>query len=428
MAMRLPTKTMELEGAMSRDDSISAQAIRVARPEWAGIVTASEAIGLEPDELLHAGPRLRDPTDPPAVLLSSAVVTLVHEGRAADLGAAERLVRTGAVCLVPAQERGCALPLAFVASASTPMCVVTDAGLGGSQRFAPLTTLRGFDTRMGTRDEGLFARMSWRDTVIAPSLQEVLAAYGPLPLLPLANAGLAAGDDLHSRTTAANSALSAWLWGTGAANLSDDVEATPLFFLTLWMAACSLVLGSAERVEGSTLISRAGGNGESFGIALAGAPGQWLTIEADPPRGRMAQRAHDGVEVCGAIGDSAIVDMLGFGGQRLSWAPEPRQALEGFLPEALEGRAEQLLETLHPLISPPWRVGIDVQRLEHLRLAPIVLLSMLARDGMTGFVGRGVYLPPLELFTDALEALRTRPAEIPSPHPVDSGDKQSLHG
>ena len=392
---------------MSRITSI--ESFLAVRPAWVGVATAGDVLGMGPRELLHAGPPLRDPTNPPPVLVSSAAVACVYDGWSDDFDQAEALIRDSRVTFSPAQERGCALPLAFVASASTPLCVVQDANDGATLRYAPLSMLRGADSRMGGRDQSILSRMAQRDTVTAPTLRAVLAERGPLPLWPIAAKGLAAGDDLHGRTAAANSDLACWLRDRKALALAADVEASPMFFLTVWMAACSLMLSTVEGTQGSTLVTRAGGNGECFGIALAGAPDLWVTTAAEPPKGHLQPAAPDGAVVCGAIGDSAIIDMFGLGGQRLALAPEPREAFRGFVPVELKGVAEGLLTISHPMISPPWPVGLDAQLVQAHRQAPLVALSMIAADGRTGFLGRGVYQPPVSLFASAVEAM-PRPA------------------
>ena len=380
------------------------ECVQAAQPQWTSIETAASVLGLTGHELLHAGPPLHDPCNPPRVLLSSAAVTIVHEGWAADLDAAEALVRDGEVTLMPAQPRGCVVPLAFVVAPSTPLCVVDDASGTAAPRHAPLSTLRGFDTRMGNRDAGLPARLAQRDATLVPALQRLLDAHGPWPLLPFAAEGLRAGDDLHSRTTAANLALAGHLRSIGAASLADDLEASPLFFLTLWMAACALMLGAAEGDGASSLVTRAGGNGERFGIALAAAPDRWVCVDAEAPQGALVATAKGAVGISAAIGDSAVIDMLGFGGQRLAHAPEPRRAFAGFLPESLDGIAEKLLVAPHPAIDPAWPVGLDAQRVVNQQQAPFVALAMLANDGRGGFAGRGIYRPPVTLFEQALAA------------------------
>lgn len=371
------------------------------RPRLLGVVPAGQALRLSPMELLHAGPPLRDPRHPPPVLLSSAVVTCVHEGWARSADEAEHLVLGGEVKLSPAQSRGCVVPLACVVSAGTPLFAVGDGH--GSIVHAPVSAVRGTDTRMGSRDAGLAHRLSARDRCLAPAWQAVLAAHGPLDLLPLAARGLAGGDDLHARTAAANAALVVWLRQQGVGELADDVQATPLFFLTLWMAACALMLRAAEGGEQPSLVTRAGGNGEHFGIALAGAPSAWVCVDATPPSGRRLAAALQDQALCGAIGDSAVVDMLGCGGQALGGAPEPLQAFEGVLPEDHADLADRLLCGFHPLLGR--RVALDARRVVAQQAAPLVALAMLAADGRSGLAGRGLYRPPIALFERALNGL-----------------------
>lgn len=364
------------------------------------VEAAGTALGLQPMELLHAGPPLRDPCSPPPVLMSSAVVTSLHEGWAIDAEQAEAMVRAGKITFAPAQASGCVVPLAFVVSASTPLFVVGDDR--GLRMHAPVSTVRGSDTRMGYRDAGLAARLLLRDQRIAPAWNDTLAHHGPLPLLPLAARGLKEGDDLHSRTAAANAALSAWLREQSRGELADDIEATPLFFLTLWMAACALMLRAVESGDQPSLVTRAGGNGERFAIALAGTPERWTCVDAIAPAGRILGNVAGDAVLCGAIGDSAVIDMLGCGGMALAGATEPIQAFAGFLPEGYETFPSHLLCGHHPGLER--LVALDAKRVVEHEKAPLVALAMLTADGHGGFAGRGLYRPPVSLFMKALES------------------------
>jgi hypothetical protein len=368
-----------------------------ARPQLLRVATAGEALGLGGRELLHAGPPLADPCDPPPVLLSSAVMTALHEGWAGSAEDAEAQVRRGRLRLSPAQSRGCVVPLAAVVSATTPLFAVGEAG--GPVVLAPVSTLGGPDTRMGMRDPALLPRLRERDAQQAPVWRRLLAAHGPLPLLPLAAQGLAHGDDLHSRTSAANEALAGWAASCGEPALAQALTATPLFFLTLWMAASAAVLRAAEPGGAPTLVTRGGGNGERFAIALAADPERWTTTAAEPPQGRRLDTAGDAV-VCGAIGDSAVIDLLGCGGLALAGAPEPLQAFDGHLPADHATLAEALLAAPHPLLQRP--VALDAARVVATGRPPLVALAMLGADGRRGFVGRGLYRPPLSLFAQAV--------------------------
>jgi hypothetical protein len=373
------------------------------RPQLRRIVSAERAIGLRPGELLHAGPALHDPRRPTPVLRSSAVMTALHEGWARNEAEAEDLIARGGVILSPAQERDCVVPLAFVVSSGTPLLQVEDgAQPSRAPIHAPVSVPRGTDTRMGHRDPALPDRLAARDTRTAPALEACLAG-GPLNLLPLAAHGLASGDDLHSRTAAANVALAAELRRRGAAaGLAEDIEATPLFFLTAWMAGCALMLRALEGGPAPWLVTRGGGNGEHFGIALAGAPHRWTCVDAQAPDGPLVEGVSSATRRCGAIGDSAVIDLFGCGGQALGGAPEPLQAFAGFLPETHEEFAAGLLCAEHPQLLR--RAGLDARRVAQSGTAPLVMLAMLAQDGRRGFIGRGVYRPPAALFEQALAA------------------------
>ena len=372
------------------------------RPEVVGVEVARDALGLRERELLHAGPAFTDSRHPPAAIASSVVMTCLHEGWARDEAEAESLLHAGALTLVPAQSRNCVTPLACIVSPSTPLFLVRDAGGVGPTVHAPVSVVRGADTRMGTRDGGLISRLQDRDRVTAPSWEVLLQRTGPLDLWSPAVQGLGLGDDLHSRTAAANEALAASIRERGDPDLAAAVTATPLFFLTLWMAACACILRAAEGRDMPTLVTRAGGNGERFAIALAGAPERWIDCVATPPRGPFIPSAPPNAGVLGAVGDSAVIDMLGLGGQRIAHAPEPFELVRSQLELDHDERARRLLLAEHPALPQRWPIGVDAKRVLSQSCVPFVMLAMVAADGRTGFLGRGGYRPPLELFEEAV--------------------------
>jgi hypothetical protein len=373
-------------------------AVMQARPVLAGVGTAAQALRLGRRELLHAGPPLADSRSPPPALLSSAVLTILYEGWASTLDEAQRLVTSGEVVLRPAQTHGCVTPLAFVVSPSTPLFRVES---GAAVMHSPVPTVGGFDTRMGNRDPRILERLGQRDSVLAPESDRFLASSGPLDLMEIAAQAMHEGDDLHSRTTTATRLVAA-LMREAAPQLADLVQSNPLFFLTLWMAAtaCALRAGEGADAQDPTLVTRAGGNGESFGICLARLPGEWFCVPAAAPRGHIPASAGLG-QVCPAIGDSAVIDIFGCGGQALAGAPEPLQALEGHVSTDQAALAEQLLCAFHPVLQR--RVGLDAARVVEMQRSPLVAIAMLGADGGTGFVGRGVYRPPVELFQRAMQ-------------------------
>lgn len=373
------------------------QRMLAVHPRLRRVQSAGAALGLPAGQLLHAGPPLADPRHPPPVLLSSAVMAILHEGWARSEAQAEAMVRSGELVLAPAQPRGCVTPLACVVSSGMPLFEVE---AGGRALYAPVSTVRGPDTRMGSRDLALLDRLQARDARVVPAWQRALTLGGPLDLLPLAGHGLARGDDLHSRTASANALLALWLRACDEQEAAAEVEATPLFFLTLWMAASAQILRAAEGADLPTLVTRAGGNGERFGVALAARPDHWTCVEAAPPQGRRLAGPPD-APGCPAIGDSAVIDLLGCGGLALHSAPEPLEAFAQVLPDDHAGLAQRLLAAPHPVLGR--RIAVDARRVVEEGATPLIALAMLADDGRSGFIGRGLYRPPLALFERALQ-------------------------
>ncbi len=189
----------------------------------------------------------------------------------------------------------------------------------------------------------------------------------------------------------------------------NGLAGTPLFFLTFWMAAAKLMLSAAEGGEPRTLVTRMAGNGEVFGLSLAGQPDAWFTAPATAPRGRYLPGANSTNEALGAIGDSAVIDALGFGGQALHLAPEPREALQPFLPAGAASIDSPLLAATHPAFEKCGvRVGLDALRAIRSGIAPVVTLAMVEKTGRGGLLGRGVFLPPEELFARAVHAVGSK--------------------
>jgi len=381
--------------------------ILAASPALRAIRSGADALALRPFELLHAGPPLNDPTRPPATLASSVVMTCLHEGWATSEAEAEELLHRGGLTLTPAQDRACVTPLAAVVSCSTPMFEVGAADSEGPAVWAPVGAVRGADTRMGWRDPALLARLRYRDQEVAPALQAVVTRVGPISLWSLAVAGLVHGDDLHGSTTHANLALASALQRLAAPeSLVNDVQATPLFFLTLWMAASAWLLRCAEDGAASTLVTRAGGNGERFGISLASQGGRWTVCDAAPPIGPRLSHVAGGLAIEGAMGDSAVIDMLGLGGQRLALAPTVLTVFADHAEMAADlqqSPPQRLLTQPHPTLPDHWPVGLDAARVVTWQQPPRVMLAMLGRDGLTGLCGRGLYRPPISLFKRALQ-------------------------
>lgn len=407
-----------IRGTRQSDETVAAggqsglDALPAVRPQWTSLGRAAKLLALDGRWLLHAGPPLADPLSPPAPLLSSAVLACLYEGWAQTEAQAESLVRSGEVRLEPAQDHRCVTPLAALVTPSTTLIVVEDRDRLAPPAYAPLGATGGPDLRFGTRDPAILERLALRDGEYAETLAAALTE--PVDLISIAADAIASGDDLHNRTTAATQILYARLaerYGDGrmrqrVERLLSGLAATPLYFLTFWMAAAKLILTSAEQREPHTLVTRMGANGEVFGISLAGRPDAWITMPATAPEGAYLPGVEPTSQSLGAIGDSAVIDALGFGGQALHLAPEARAALQPFLPPGTDSISSILLAAEHPAFAKTGvRVGLDALRVVKSGVGPVVTLAMVERTGSRGQLGRGVFLPGKELFARAVHAL-----------------------
>ncbi|KXZ47593.1 hypothetical protein GPECTOR_34g752 [Gonium pectorale] len=319
-----------------------------------------------------------------------------------------------------------------------------------------------------------------------------------------------------------------------AAEAAAFLRSAPSLFLNLWMAACKLSLLAAEtsvngtaapgggagagagdgpdggvlrangtspaRPAGLTLVTALGGNGATVGMQLAGAPGVWWTAPAAPPTpcviaapvggappqppplaaaagldGASAAAAGPaaviaGAALCGAMGDSMVVDAWGFGAMLrpvLPLAPDAPEAPDaeghraegglaaepgrdvglvehpglpagfvsnaatgaarafpvrvgasaaallagaGLWEQALEGRAGGMQTAAHPgQLAAPAGAGMGGEPGPDAGPSQLAVnLSALDAAGVLGIVGRGVYCVPYGLLAGAVAGVLQR--------------------
>lgn len=354
---------------------------------WMGVSTRRELLPqLDARVLLHAGPPVTGAV--PAPLLHAAAQALVFEGMADGFEDALRLVEAGAVTLLPAQDHGVVTPLAQVVSASMPLAAVGDES---GCAYAPLVEGGPPALRFGSCSPEAVQRLHAVTRLGLDTLHGLLAR-APLPMAPLICGAMAAGDECHARTDEANRLLVRGLQGLGPAEASA-ISAVSAFVLPVLMAASSWVLRHHGRHDPGAVVA-AGGNGSTFGIRLAGAP-RWHVVDAVPPSGPMFSSAGDAVGLP-AVGDSAVIDFCGLGGQALHACPTLQDEWRAWLPADAASRRLAIVNPSAGLVN----AFLVVSR----GLTPLVNLAVVDAAGVRGLIGRGFYSPPLSLFETALRA------------------------
>jgi len=351
---------------------------------WIDVLPRSAACPrLDARVLLHAGPPYRGL--PPAPVLHAAIQALIFERAAPDERAAARLLGEGAVRLEPAQDHGVYTPLAQVVSASMPLLAIEQNSQVSYAAVVegPAPALR-FGSLAPACRQALQDTSTWLSAVVAP-----LVRRHAVQVDAIVRAALASGDECHARTIAACEALATAVAGLPAAD-AMRLRAHPAFVLPLLMAAA----GAALRTHGCA-IAGLGGNGLEYGLrwrASAAGAAYWQQMPAQAPLGpRFA--GHEATAALGAIGDSAVIDLCGLGGQALAAAPLLAAEWKDCLPSDALARRAWLIDPASGIVDP--------QRVADLGLAPLIDLAILDRAGACGLIGRGVYLPPVDLFTAA---------------------------
>lgn len=307
----------------------------------------------------------------------AAIQAILFEGLCADAASARELLRRGEVELRPAQDHGIVTPLAQVVSASMLLVAVKQRG---QISHAPIIEGPAPALRFGSAASEALQRLRdvsvWIRSTVTPLVRRL-----PVNISEIVRAAIAAGDECHGRTGAANDALVARLRGIDSKGI-DRLRANPAFVLSPLMAAAAAALQTHR-----SPIQAIGGNGIDFGVRRRSETA-WRRVPAEAPRGTQVSRP-ESTSPLPAIGDSAVIDFCGLGGQALCAAPLLLAEWREILPADVLTRRAKLMDHSSGIVDPEL---IALQG-----PSPLINLAILDRDG-EGLVGRGIYSPPPSLF------------------------------
>lgn len=393
------------------------------------VLPASEALGLEPGQFLHAGPPIGwDRASGPlrGALMGGAAL----EGLVDDPEDAAALFASGAsVSLEPCHHRSTVGPMAGVVTPSMWMFVLEDAATG-RRTHCSLNEGLGKVLRYGAYGPEVLTRLRWMGGVLGPLLQRAVRTVrdsdaGPVDVTGILTQMLQMGDEAHNRNRAGTLMLLRDLSpamvttiDTGGVDPADVAESLRFiggndhFFLNLAMPACKLALDAARGIEGSTMVVAMARNGTDFGIQVAGTGDEWFTGPAQLADGLyLGDYGPDDANP--DIGDSAITETAGIGGFAMATAPAIVRFVGGSVPDALATTRRMHEITLGE--NPRWSVpvlefqgtpsGIDVTRVCRTGILPQINTGMAGKQAGVGQVGAGLVTPPAEIFPKALARL-----------------------
>ncbi|WP_368934793.1 oxamate carbamoyltransferase subunit AllG family protein [Alcaligenes faecalis] len=356
-------------------------------PAWTGVRSLQSILPSQGRLVLHAGPPFRDAQELPAAIRNSALIGILYEGWADNKQEAQALLEAGGVQLAPAQDYGVVVPLAGVVTPSMYLIEVSDSNRPGSKKYSVLNEGMQWCTRLGIFADEMVPHLRW----LHQDLGARLAAQfqGPVDLAPIVQASLLNGDDGHARTMHGSRQLADIIvsWGINDEASQNFLYGAMAWALNYWMAASALILANQTPADGVDAIVKVGGNGLRFGLQLASST-TWLITDAPVIAGNK-EPGNEQAQALGALGDSAVVDFVGLGGQCLDLAGISARNLHAFLPSDYLTRQGQFLKTRLPFLA--GRNGIsDFAQVIANNTGPLVLLGMIDGAGERGRVGGGV--------------------------------------
>jgi hypothetical protein len=388
------------------------------------VAPASELLGLERGQFLHAGPPITwDRASGPlrGALMGAAAL----EGLVDDPEDAARLFDEGdGVALEPCHHRGAVGPMAGVVAPSMWMWVLEDPD-SGARTHCTLNEGLGKVLRYGAYGPEVLSRLRWMADILGPLLQASVRSGGPLDITGILTQMLQMGDEAHNRNRAGTLMVMrdlapAMVTAAPEAGFATEDVADALrfiggndhFFLNLAMPACKLALDAARGIPGSTMVVAMARNGTDFGIQVSGTGDEWFTGPAQLADGLfLGDYGPDDANP--DIGDSAITETAGIGGFAMATAPAIVRLVGGTVPDALATTRRMHEITLGE--NPRWAVpvlefqgvptGIDVTRVCRTGILPQINTGMAGRVAGVGQVGAGLVTPPDEVFPQALARL-----------------------
>jgi len=175
------------------------------------------------------------------------------------------------------------------------------------------------------------------------------------------------------------------------------------------------VMDAAHGVEDSSIVTAIARNGVTTAIRVSGLGKRWFEAPSDTPIGLF----FPGFKQSDAnpdLGDSAICETAGFGGQSLAASPALVKLVGGSVAEAIGYSREMghIAWTRNPTMSLPnldfagAPAGIDIRKVVDTGIRPVLTTGIAHKQAGVGQIGAGIVRAPMACFTQAVIALAER--------------------
>lgn len=394
-----------------------------AQPVWIDVLSAKEALKLEENTFLHAGPPIE--WEAMCVPMQGAIIAAIkYEGLATSDEQAKALASSGKIKFAPCHSRGAVGPMTGVISSSMPLIVVKNT-THGNYAYATFNEGAGDVARFGAHTQNTVTRLKWIQHTLGPLMKKAIQSMpNGLNLKILIAQSLNMGDELHMRNNASTSLFLKAMIGkiVGVSTQIDDLQKivqflttnNDQFFLNFAMAAMKACGDAAEGIDHSTLVTAMARNGVDIGIRVAGFPNRWFTAPAADVKG-LYFTGYSVQDANKDIGDSAIMETGGVGGFAMAAGSAIVKFLgAGSYQDALNYTLEMYDITMGE--SPDFTIpnmefrgtplGIDVLKVVETGILPVINTAIASKKAGGGMIGAGVARAPLPMFVKALQAFK----------------------
>jgi hypothetical protein len=333
--------------------------------------------------------------------------------------AADRLGR-GEVSFVPNHDLAAVAPMSGTISPSMPLFVVRNP-THGNTAYTNFAEGIGRVLRFGAYGPEVIERLKWIANALAPAIKAALAALPEgVDLKAIQSQALLMGDEVHSRNAAATALFHMAIGGalagsafdrTRAKQALDFVAANSQFFLNLSMAASKAIMDAAHGVEHSSIVTAIARNGVTTAIRVSGLGRRWFEAPSDMPIGLFFPGFKQ-EDANADLGDSAICETAGYGGQSLAASPALVQLVGGSVAAANQVSREMVhvTWTRNPVMSLPnlefagAPAGIDVRKVVDTGIRPVLTTGIAHREAGVGQIGAGIVRVPMACYLKAFDA------------------------
>lgn len=392
-----------------------------AQPRLVDVALRAHEVWPDMDRtLLHAGAPVpwEEMCEPMQGSMTGAVL---YEGWAKTPEEARALLAGGKIPFAQCHDRNAVGPMSGVISRSMPVYVVKN-GTHGNSAYSNFSEGIGKVLRFGAYSPDVIARLQWIAEVLAPAVKAALKNVPDgIDLKYIQSQALLMGDEVHSRNAAATALF---FMALAPALVASDFErakaheslafiaANSQFFLNLSMASSKAIMDAAHGVQDASIVTAIARNGVTTAIRVSGLGKRWFEAPSDTPVGlffpgfKQADSNPD-------LGDSAICETAGFGGQSLAASPALVKLVGGSVAEAIGYSREMghIAWTRNPTMSLPnldfagAPAGIDIRKVVDTGIRPVLTTGIAHKKAGLGQIGAGIVRAPMACFTQAVSAL-----------------------